>query len=1760
MLFVTSLMLPLYKYGPLAKERTVSLDIVASRRIENTTDPFPTQLIQTSGLSDIVCICAQGLLSVSLSRTDGRVDHALATTGQPVSSDPPGLTSVGEPFFSDAVSDTDGVLHVYTVFQCERQRSESNQNLQEWGRPRRRHWLCRTLAGDTKATSIAEDSKEDRGFGGGDTAKGGSSSDVVCELFDDKLHGLLPSRIVRCKGASICAVLFTPVPGRKAMTTYGSSCDATAVAIVEFSSSNPVIRVIPGRDIAFWPREGSESQQGVVLSVDGSALSSITWSSSERKIVMGVSHRPIVGVDTDGEYIECRRVLSFSGASMICIGILGTRHKDGRWCFVTGDLASLSDVSCKSWSPLLPNVVEGTALWLDVNEEVLSVVGLEHDDGGYRNFALATSRRVIIVSAGMEVLASTPATVSAASLSPLGSFAVAFFSAGKLRYLSCLDGVLASGAMATIPVPQRGLSSLLLLMIRPDRFLYSTTHEGLRLVEHGQNPHGFLLPASLTKPALLLEPLVANAICVGGKTDASTPVLRIVIERFGRKLVSTTHGEDEGIGNIGAGITPRTFEILNRYGLQQANSWLLTGTARFDRSTNSRIIPSWLPLAPKVKGAVNSDAFLHVVSNGDQYLSDFIKAPETSVPPSLPRASGPIAYACRDYAVDAIRNGRAHDAIKSLDLAGGDDTERTILDLAMALSIDRSKNAVPLLKAISGIDASRVARTSNSSNPAASLAALAVCLKRGGGLRGTPCMAPNEVDQWLKPLAPSLQRGMRISRPRQTVFASDALQQSGETLRAPSDPIWTTPCNESKHVWNEGPRKEKNNLLLLDSIEEWLGRRRPVIVGKEGASAARDRGDKTLADILNKEDDDSFGGKSDLESELDGWVDGVGEGRSDEANLSAYFRMSEGEDEDSPWRTDGIEDLSPFQNRAKLVGEAASFSLQPTSSSVDEGEPGKVKALYDLVFEKASNGSASGLLLPAHRGGSLDVGAFHLPQKSTRHKCSIEFWFYLPSTGNGSPGIVLARRTMGPHADELSKACVPTDKETVLWELLLRPNGELEFTTCAGSSLKSTQNYAGPRPTKAKDDDEDSDEETERRDLATSGRWNHVCIVIAQQREVSTSCSVSIIMKGVEVASSSKISLMPRGLKIDDLDSDAELDRMLKKSVLVMGLNHGAGFRLTEIRVWACERTAEDTQSMLYEYLTCAEAKKKFKVKISNKKSSTNFKGSFGTKGGLAPLGLGGAAKAGGRGMLAPTKSGAMLAMSKGFSLAPQRAKVAPVSAIGATQGPPPPSRIDGPSQPLDLFPAMESTPAKADERHDSPASPAAMAEAAADFAAAFGGLGGDAAAPFPMPTSSTPPAGDFNNEGEVYTDVDQVEDEEVDEQDMPATLWDTAVPLSQQVRSSAAAALIRGPPATRHFGGNRGGLPDFSGMDRFGVGGIAICGSEKTIVWRDNEDPPALTYPIGASGAVVSDLMDDEGSEFLCCFLAKEKRMVVFELQSRTVVVELQMTTKLNFWRFLPPEAAENTLCFMLVTPVGGFHWMPLEESPRPHQVWKRGPELQGKKVVCYEEGGSNGLEGSDILSRVALVMVTKASGDGALEAWIVPVDGDSQAGQVSDDVMGACFCQPPYVEDGPFLPLLMTVHQLDEGIYVNVLSVTEPRKGSVKLGEIEVTRVIEETGYEDVNYDPPDLAMGSFPEAICCSLGNIVVIVIRRKGLIAAFELEEDDLSLIALEGVGHYVIDAVMRYSSEVGGAEIVMLLSDEDNPKDGRMVSFCFRSAV
>jgi len=1662
---VGSISIPMYRRGPMAKEKLLPFRIFSS-----------TMLARDHHHHSPVALLPSAIPGTAISFAEGRVFHmkpyipqdssgtSVLSLWHPISTQSTGLTSIGDPLNQDAKSDKDGILHIFSSIQCERNKADSDGTVYDWSRPTRRYWICRTVAGDNKTCAV-EEAKEEKTtsqFGDGETVLGGTSSEIMCEIYDESLVGLTPVRIVRCPGADLCAVLMRPSLCSKHGAKEGASLDATTVVFVDMTDSGSVIQTRDARDVVFVPSAPGDHPRGLLLAKDGLSLTYFHWDANERKCEMHKSYRPILGVEDDKDYVECKRLYVSSGASMTSLLVAATRLRDFKTVVISGELVDLTSIAPQEWADLLPNIKEGRAAWLESYEDLLTLVGLEGDDSGYRNFAVITSDRVLILSSAMEIAAECKTRVSSCSLAPLGAFAVGFVSNRKVRYLCCLDGDLSHGTIATLTARRGVVDPFLLLAIRQDRIIGTDEHKCTRLVELRQRVDHIFLPTATTKPALLLEPLVANAVTIGGNGSQSTPVLRSVIEKFGR-IVALAHGENEGVGNLGSGLTTRVFQILGTYGLKHAASWLLTGTVQFDRAANTTLLPPWLPITSRTRAAFNSDAVLHVLSSGDQYLSDYVKDPDGGIAAALPRTSDSVAYISKDLAMKALEEGAGMEALKTLDLVGCEETESMIVQLSLALEKDKTRDAAGILNLVSGFEDSGFNRATGAQRLPGSIAALALSQKIAKLSGSELVMEPDHIDRWMKPLAPSLQKGGRLKRVRNRMIGPGALGSAGERIEKIDDALWTSSCNEAKHVWNQGPSREKDKLLMLDRIEDWFGRRRPVILGKEGASAARDRG--ALADILNM-DENSFGGKSDLEDENDGWVDGVGEGRSDEANLSGYFRFSEGEDEENPWRTDGLLDLTSYQNKATLSGDPSSFNLETSTSSVDEGEPGKVKSLYDLVFSKANLGA---LVVPAPRGGSLDVGVLHTSDRQSRQRCTIEFWYNAPTKDMASGRMVLARRTLGPSADDMSKITGMSDKETVMWELVLKSSGELVFSSCGGSTLRSTKSH---QPS--------DDQDAERKDLANFGKWNHVCLVLSSKGMGLTQCSVSMFMMGNSVAES-KVSMLPSGFDEDDLDSTANLQELLQKSHLLFGLNNPSGFRLTELRVWACARSDDDVNTFMREYLNAAEGKKKFKVKIKSKKGANTF-----GKGLLAKSGGGGANTLAPKGMLS-------LAPTPKMSLAPQKKEESPQNKVDQVE--------TGFAADFNAFGVSES--------------------------------GSGSAQPSPMAEGQGEP---------------------------PVTLWDTALPLSQQVRSSAAAALIRGPPATRHFGGNRGGLPDFSGMERFGVGGVAICGSEKTIVWRDNEDPPALTYPIGASGAVVSDQMDDEGSEFLCCFLARDKRMVVFELQSRTVVVELQMTTKLNFWRFLPPEAGENTLCFMLVTPVGGFHWMPLDESPRPQQVWKRGPDLAGKKVVAYEEGGSNGLDGPDILSRVGLIMVTRASGESSLESWIVPIAGDSVAVQVSDDVMGGCLCLPPYVDEGPFLPLLVAVLQIEEGIFVNVMSLIETQPGSVGLGEIAVTLEVDLAGFEDVDFEPPALAMGTYPEAICCSLANIVVVLIRRKGLIVAFELEDGDMSLIAREGVDHYVIDAVMRYSSEVGGAEIVMLLADDENPKDGRMVSFCFRSAA
>mmetsp|Transcript_17102 Transcript_17102/g.24258 ORF Transcript_17102/g.24258 Transcript_17102/m.24258 type:complete len:282 (-) Transcript_17102:639-1484(-) len=267
-------------------------------------------------------------------------------------------------------------------------------------------------------------------------------------------------------------------------------------------------------------------------------------------------------------------------------------------------------------------------------------------------------------------------------------------------------------------------------------------------------------------------------------------------------------------------------------------------------------------------------------------------------------------------------------------------------------------------------------------------------------------------------------------------------------------------------------------------------------------------------------------------------------------------------------------------------------------------------------------------------------------------------------------------------------------------------------------------------------------------------------------------------------------------------------------------------------------------------------------------------------------------------------------------------------------------------------------------------------------------------------------------------------------------------------------------------------------------------------------------------------------------------------------------MTTKLNFWRYLPPAAHGNTLVFMLITPVGGFHWMPLNESPRPQQAWKRGPELQGKKPIAYEEGGSNGLLGAEAGSTVALLLASSTTTGAPVEAWCIPVYGDSPAVCISRDVMGAALLQPPGVKKGkPFSPLIVVTKNADADSSQIVLEVrdilSDTPVGPLEFGNVLASVSIGNADIEGASLESinePTMAMGTSPAIFCCCLGDIIVVIIRKRGRVLVYQYKDNLPIKIGQKDVKQYVVDAAIRRGAEEE-IEVVLLLCAANNVKNG-----------
>lgn len=786
---------PLKTVGPLTKrEKLLACRILSSTTIPKSDITFPTGLLHS--FYSLISYSKQTMSTITLSTTtpgSTKISHA-SFLSHPVTSNPSGLSSTGEPFMSDTHMDHDGVLFIYTTVHCERETNTADVTHLHWSLPKRRFWLCRAVAGDTMESSLDE-VKEETGFGESYQVLGGANAQLIYELNDAALKGLVPFRIVRGWKRNVCAVLFRCALGTVSPTSQSMSFMADCIVLVDYTGERPSIAAAPGRDVAFFPGHNSNNAQGLILSLDGSSVTFFDFDPTNG-LTTTSSFRPLLGVHSDSDYVDCQRILIFSDDTILNLAVLGTRFSDNRVCFVAGDVGGVAEATTKGCSNLLPNLATDRSFIFDEGEDVFAIIGLQGDGSGYRNFAMTTSYRILILSSSLSVSAESVHD-RASGLSPIGSFAVCYASNNKIRYLCCLDEEMATGVMASVGHSSHNPSPSVLIGVRPDRLILYSSMSASCLCEPAQNCDLLSFPVPSTRPVLLLEPMIANAVCIGQKKHQSTPILHHVIEKFGRKISSIAHGENEGIGSFGAGLTPGCFAILRKYELLEAASWLLTGTIKFDKSANTRLLPPWLPIGPKSVGALNSDAMLHLLANGDSSFSDYIKSPERGIVSRLPRQTDPSALLSREYAQKQLRSGNQLDALKLLDVSGAEASENLALLVALTMDTKHNPDSLNILKSLSGSMSNRTPNRSEQGKASTSLAALAE-LSKGSGISDMKD-GIKEVGSWASMLAPSLQRSKLCSRSRQSLLRRGSVEVN--STKIPSDPVWNSQCNESKHVW-----------------------------------------------------------------------------------------------------------------------------------------------------------------------------------------------------------------------------------------------------------------------------------------------------------------------------------------------------------------------------------------------------------------------------------------------------------------------------------------------------------------------------------------------------------------------------------------------------------------------------------------------------------------------------------------------------------------------------------------------------------------------------------------------------------------------------------------------------------------------------------------------------------------------------------------------------------------------------------------------
>lgn len=936
------------------------------------------------------------------------------------------------------------------------------------------------------------------------------------------------------------------------------------------STALPAIELKPGslqhetRDACFCtPPTDTQSSNALtyVLVVLSSTGDTLTFQ-SKRDVVFEAGSRvkldqPILRVFATPLELPARassQLQSVIGSRLLYL--VGSDEQQGEQLVLSEDDFSISSAITKWKSEPSERVV-------DVQWNSSSCPHVENQDTQQLMLAVTTTRRVVVLSSELlefrvydfkQDLMTTPQSLLWVSQTLL--FATA---EKQIRYVTPVAKHLESSrlicSVADDLGPRLGFSSpsIQLLSLCGDRLCYSVSNPMTLHCRTAIRPVALCEPILLgySKPNAMLRRIFEREILSFALTtdDSDRPVcattntvLEVAYHAFGWKdkvlkvLKALINSHEKSSGAVGS-----------EGGAPTAPSSNYSRTSMLSRAMVGSIFLD----------AHRWEEFLRVFLAHDPALEEYVVAIDSDGAAKLPSKTGPVARRFRKLAAVFESIGQPDWAMRCLDLSGDDEALVTMLAKFGSGPANSSETLDTLQKSWTKL------------NPP-----LSAILKAAAG-QGPQAASGDQNDPFTTLCCETVTQPMRRGRLLNSVAPLDRLK------------LATAPPDKKVDEGDGGDNTRAGTLpwkrLAPEDASEWLGiKAAPRLASTEprplNYSIFAVEASATIGAMAADTGTSAAAFTPAIPTETASAKMSIGPFQDEEDAVVAYWRFEEGAPDKQSTdtaSTDPIEcvDTSKRENNLKLVGGAVTFV--ESSAPVDRGEPGRLAEEFALHFPSSATATSSlpssgwGAHCPIRPGSTLDIGTA-FDEDPYRREFTFEAWIRnyklserlkevmengdepAPMAGGVRQQLVARQRV--DDLDDDSIADITAQKS---WELTIDEDDYLVLAF-GSQQVKSTQ----------------------KMEHSGNQGWRHVAFTV----DVSSPQRVTV-----------KLYLDARC--VGESQATPSSQTVSKPSRLLLGWRM-QDYELTEVRLWATARSAEQLGDMRENYLGIAEAKRKMKIAI----------------------------------------------------------------------------------------------------------------------------------------------------------------------------------------------------------------------------------------------------------------------------------------------------------------------------------------------------------------------------------------------------------------------------------------------------------------------------------------------------------------------------------------------------------------------------------